>query len=158
MDEKLNDVISIDSTDTKIIKLLNEDGRMSYRKISRELDISVGTVHNRVDKLLSTGVIKKFVPFIDLKKLGYNLTAIIGVRAKGGVLKHWETKSIYRENIVGIYDVTGQFDAILIAKFRDMGEMDRFVKNLMKEPGVQRTYTFTVLNTIKEEIVTSQML
>lgn len=155
-----NDVnnLSIDKTDAKIIKLLNEDGRMSYRKISRELNISVGTVHNRVDKLVSNGVIKKFIPRIDLEKLGYKLTAIIGVRAKGGVLKDWESKSIYRENIVGIYDVTGQFDAVLVTKFKGIKEMDKFVKTLMKEPGVQRTYTFTVLNTLKEEQLTSEML
>ncbi|HIH64944.1 MAG TPA: AsnC family transcriptional regulator, partial [Methanothermobacter thermautotrophicus] len=43
-----DDLVKIDDIDRKIIDLLNEDGRMSYRNISRILDVSVGTVHNRV--------------------------------------------------------------------------------------------------------------
>ena len=77
-----DEVVKIDDIDRKIIDLLNEDGRMSYRNISRILDVSVGTVHNRVEKLVQKGVIKKFVPIIDHSKLGYKLTAIIGVKVK----------------------------------------------------------------------------
>ncbi|MCK9151511.1 Lrp/AsnC family transcriptional regulator [Methanobacterium alcaliphilum] len=152
------DLVKIDEVDKKIISLLNEDGRMSYRKISRDLDISVGTVHNRVDKLMKTGVIKKFVPVINHSQLGYKLTAIIGVRVKGGVLKNWETQTAYHANVLGVYDVTGEFDAILIAKFKDTTELDQFIKELLKEPNVQRTYTQTVLNIVKEDMGSSKML
>lgn len=150
--------IALDETDNKIIELLDQDGRMSYRQISRELDISVGTIHNRVDKLMKTGVIKKFIPFLDHNKLGYKLTAIIGVRVKGGVLKNWETKTAYHKNVLGVYDVTGEYDAILLAKFRDTTELDGFIKDLLKEPGVQRTYTQTVLNIVKEDLCSSRMI
>lgn len=150
--------IKIDETDSKILNLLSKDGRMSYRKISRELDISVGTVHNRVDKYTKAGIIKKFVPQIDHSKLGYKLTTIIGVRVKGGVLRNWEAKTAYHKNVLGIYDVTGEFDAILIAKFKDTTELDLFIKELLKEPDVQRTYTQTVLNIVKEELGSSDIL
>lgn len=152
------DNIKIDEVDEKIIGLLNEDGRMSYRKISRELEISVGTVHNRVEKLLKTGVIKKFAPIIDHSRLGYKLTAIIGVRVKGGLLKNWETRTAYHKNVLGVYDVTGEFDAILIAKFKDTSGLDKFIKGLLKEPDVQRTYTQTVLNVVKEDLGSPGML
>lgn len=154
-DEKL---IKIDETDQKILRLLSKDGRMSYRKISRELGISVGTVHNRVEKFTNSGIIKKFVPLIDHSKLGYKLTTVIGVRVKGGVLSNWENKTAYNKNVLGIYDVTGEFDAILIAKFRDTTELDAFVKDLLKEGDVQRTYTQTVLNTVKEDLGSSDIL
>lgn len=145
------DVVKIDETDKKILDLLNKDGRMSYRKISRELGISVGTVHNRVDKFMKSGIIKKFVPQIDHSKLGYKLTTVIGVRVKGGVLSNWENKTAYHKNVIGIYDVTGEFDAILIAKFKDTTELDAFVKELLRQGDVQRTYTQTVLNIVKED-------
>lgn len=146
------DVVKIDETDKKILDLLNKDGRMSYRKISRELGISVGTVHNRVDKFMKSGIIKKFVPQIDHSKLGYKLTTVIGVRVKGGVLSNWENKTAYHKNVIGIYDVTGEFDAILIAKFKDTTELDAFVKELLRQGDVQRTYTQTVLNIVKEDM------
>lgn len=150
--------IKIDETDKKILNLLSKDGRMSYRKISRELDVSVGTVHNRVDKFTKSGVIKKFIPQLDHSKLGYKLTTIIGVKVKGGVLRNWENKTAYHKNVLGIYDVTGEFDAILLAKFKDTTELDSFIKGLLKEPDVQRTYTQTVLNIVKEELGSSDIL
>ncbi len=152
------DTVKIDDTDKKIIHLLNEDGRMSYREISRKIGVSVGTVHNRVEKLMKTGVIKKFVPIIDHSKLGYKLTAIIGVRIKGGVLRNWEERTAYHKNVLAIYDVTGEFDAILIGKFRDTSELDKFIKGLLSENDVQRTYTQTVLNVVKEDMTSSKML
>ena len=150
-------LFSVDEIDRKIINLFQEDGRMSYRKIAKELDISIGTVHNRIDKLTKNGVIKKFTPVIDHKKLGYALTTVIGVRVKGGVLKNWEDRTAYHKNVLCVYDVTGEFDAILIARFKDTQELDQFVKGLLKEPDVQRTYTQTVLNIVKEDLNSGDM-
>ena len=157
-DDEKRDITGIDEVDKKILDLFNEDGRMSYRKISRRLNISIGTVHNRIEKLMNSGVIKKFAPVIDHNKLGYNLTTIIGVRVKGGVLENWEDKTAYYKNVLCMYDVTGEFDAILVARFKDTEELNEFVKNLLKEPEVQRTYTQTVLNIVKEDMGSSKMM
>lgn len=148
----------IDDVDRKMIKIFHEDGRKSYRSIAKELDISIGTVHNRIEKLLKSGVIKKFQPIIDHEKLGYSLTTIIGVKVKGGVLKNWENRTSYHKNVLCIYDVTGEFDAILITRFKDTKELDNFIKSLLKEPDVQRTYTQTVLNIVKEDVNEISML
>jgi Lrp/AsnC family transcriptional regulator for asnA, asnC and gidA len=143
--------ITIDETDKNIIEMINTDARIPYRQISRELDISVGTVHNRVEKLMKTGVIKKFAPIIDNKKLGYDLTSIIGVKVKAGQFQNWSEKKSFDKHVLSIYDVTGEYDAFLIAKFKNTDELDKFIKDLLKEPHVERTYTQTVLNVVKEE-------
>ena len=62
-----DNVVKLDDTDINILKIINEDVRTSYRQISRSLDVSVGTVHNRIDKMVKSGVIKKFSPVIDQK-------------------------------------------------------------------------------------------
>ena len=54
------DFIKLDDIDVSILKIINEDVRTSYRQISRSLDVSVGTVHNRIDKMVKSGVIKSF--------------------------------------------------------------------------------------------------
>ena len=149
-DEKNKTVI--DDIDRKMIKIFHEDGRKSYRSIAKQLDISIGTVHNRIEKLLKSGIIKKFAPVIDHEKLGYSLTTIIGVKVKGGVLKNWEDRTAYHKNVLCMYDVTGEFDAILITRFKDTKELDGFIKSLLKQPDVQRTYTQTVLNIVKEDL------
>lgn len=52
MNKNDTDIIKLDETDKKILKIINEDVRVSYRQISRDLNISVGTVHNRIEKWL----------------------------------------------------------------------------------------------------------
>lgn len=149
--------VSMDILDKQILELLSVDGRKSYRKISRELGVSVGTIHNRVDKLSKSGIISKFVPVIDHEKLGYTLTAIIGLEIKGGTVSDLIDKEPFNDNLLAIYDVTGQFDGIIIAKFKDTFELNKFIKELLKEERVTKTYTQTVLNIIKEELNSSMM-
>ncbi|MCL2115488.1 MAG: Lrp/AsnC family transcriptional regulator [Methanobrevibacter sp.] len=156
--KRKEDIVILDETDKKILEIINEDARTPYRQISRDLDISVGTVHNRVDKMIKTGAIKKFAPIMDHRKLGYDLTTIIGVRVKGGQFQNWENKTSFNNNVLGIYDVTGEYDAFLIAKFKDTDELDKFIKELLKEPDVERTYTQTVLNVVKEDMGSANML
>lgn len=154
---KSTDIIGLemDDLDKKILELLSDDGRKSYRKISRELGVSVGTVHNRVDKLTKHGIITKFVPVINHEKLGYNLTAIIGLEIKGGTVDFLVENNVYQDNILAVYGVTGQFDGMVIAKFRNTKELDIFIKQLLNEETVIKTYTQTVLDIVKEELNTS---
>ncbi|WP_295721745.1 Lrp/AsnC family transcriptional regulator [uncultured Methanobrevibacter sp.] len=158
MNKKDTEIIKLDDTDKNILKIINEDVRVSYRQISRDLNISVGTVHNRIEKMVKNGVIEKFSPVINHRKLGFVLTSIIGVRVRGGKLENFENKISFNKNVVGIYDITGEYDAILVAKFRNTDELDMFVKEMLKEPGVERTYTQTVLNVVKEDMGSANIL
>ena len=144
-EEPENLALSMDNLDKKILE------------ISRELGVSVGTVHNRVDKLTKTGIINKFVPVINHEKLGYTLTAIIGLEIKGGSVSFLTDKEEFKDNLLAVYDVTGQFDGIVIAKFRNTFELNKFIKLLLKEDTVIRSYTQTVLNIVKEELNTSMI-
>ena len=156
---KLKDgIISLDEIDVKILKIINDDVRTSYRQISRDLNVSVGTIHNRIDKMVKYGVIQKFSPIIDHERLGFTLTAIIGVRLKGDSIEEWEEEAINNKNIVAIYDVTGSYDAFLIAKFLDNDDLNSFIKELSKNPSVERTYTQTVLGVVKEDMASSNIL
>ena len=66
-----------DDIDQKIINHLQEDGRKSYRQIAKELDLSVGTITNRVNKLKNEGINKGFQLELDYTTLGYNIETII---------------------------------------------------------------------------------
>jgi len=153
--EPQNMALNMDSLDKQILELLSVDGRKSYRKISRELGVSVGTIHNRVDKLTKSGIISKFVPVIDHEKLGYTLTAVIGIEIKGGTISYLTEKEPFKNNLLAVYDVTGQFDGIIIAKFKNTFELNKFIKLLLQEENVTKTYTQTVLNIVKEELNSS---
>ena len=54
-------------------------------------------------------------------------------------------------HVFGVYDVTGEIDAVIIAKFRSVAELSSFTKRLLANPYVERTNTHVVLNVIKED-------
>ncbi|MEM2370749.1 MAG: Lrp/AsnC family transcriptional regulator [Candidatus Bathyarchaeia archaeon] len=143
--EKLDDV------DFKILDLLQEDSRLSYNKIADKLGISVGTAYNRVKNLEEKGVIKGYTILVDPRKIGYNLTALILIQAKGKHLVDVENKIAKMDNIISVYDITGDFDIAVIARFKDIDCLNRFVKSLLSLPYVERTVTNVVLNVVKED-------
>ncbi len=142
--------LKIDEVDLNILKELGRDGRKSFRDIAEKMAVSEGTVYNRVNKLKEQEVIRNFIADIDYSKLGYDLTAIIGIRAKGGRLQDIEKKIASEKNVSAVYDVTGEYDALVVAKFPDRDALNKLVKKLTAMEDVERTYTMVVLNVIKE--------
>lgn len=141
----------IDDLDLMIIKELQRDGRASFRDIAERIKVAEGTVYNRVNKLMKASVIKRFIPDIDYSKLGYDLTAVIGLMVEGGHLLEIERQIAESPNVTAVYDVTGEFDALVVAQFRNRESLDEFVKGILKIPNVKRTNTMLVLNVTKEE-------
>lgn len=141
----------VDELDKKILQEFQSDARQSYREIAERLKIAEGTVYNRVNKLKGMGIIRRFIVDINYSKLGYDLTALIGIRGKGGHLPEIEEKISKEKNVTTLYDVTGEYDAIAVAKFRDRAELNDLVKRINALPNVERTNTMIALNTIKEQ-------
>ncbi|MET1125052.1 MAG: Lrp/AsnC family transcriptional regulator [Archaeoglobaceae archaeon] len=140
----------IDSTDIKILQILQEDARKSLREIAERVGVAEGTVYNRINKLKKLGVIKNFIPVIDYSKLGYDLTAVVGIVAEGGHLVEIEEEIARCGNVTAVYDVTGEFDILVVARFRSREELNDFVKKLGGMENVKKTYTMLVLNVVKE--------
>jgi DNA-binding Lrp family transcriptional regulator len=146
LNEKLDDV------DLRIINLLQEDSRLSYNKIARKLGISVGTAYNRIKSLEERGVVKGYTVLVDMAKVGYNLTALILIQAEGKHLLDVENEIAKMNNVVSVYDITGDFDIAVIARFKDRDSLNQFIKSLLSLPYVKRTVTNVVLNVVKEDL------
>lgn len=142
----------IDDFDKKLLNLLIEDGEIRYKEIAKELNSTIGTVHNRIKALKDSGVLGKFIPVIDHKKLGYDIVVLINITIKGGHLEEIEKKYSKQKNVCCVYDVTGGSDSVIIAKFRKTSELNSFVKKLMAESFVERTSTNLILNVVKEAV------
>lgn len=143
--------MELDQLDLKILKMLSNDARRSLRDIAKELGLSPATVHNRVRRLIEEGVIKSFSPIIDYSKLGYDLTALILLQAEGSHLVEVENEVAKLENTCAVYDITGEFDIAVIARFKSRDALNKFIKRLLKIPHVKRTSTSMVLNVVKED-------
>jgi DNA-binding Lrp family transcriptional regulator len=142
--------MSIDEIDSKILKRVLADARLSYRKIADQIGVSAPTVLSRINKLEYHRIIKSYSAIVDHEKLGYDLTAIIEVTAQKGKIVEVERAISKFPNVCAVYDITGLTDMIIIAKFRNRRELSNFVKRDLALPSIERTNSHVVLVTVKE--------
>ena len=140
-----------DELSERIIYELSKDSRISFRALSKKLGVSTSTVIQKVRSLERKGVIQGYCVLFDYERLGYELTAIIEVVARKGRLVEAEEEIAQLPHVVGVYDVTGVCDAMVIAKFKNREELNTFVKHLLGLKGVEKTNTHFVLNVVKED-------
>jgi Lrp/AsnC family transcriptional regulator, regulator for asnA, asnC and gidA len=138
--------------DLRILGLLQQDSRLSFNKIARKLGISVGTAFNHIKNLEKKGVLKGYTILLDSNRVGFSLTTLIMVQVEGGHLLDVEDEVSKAPNVVAVYDITGDYDAAVIAKFKDRDCLNSFIKSLMAIPHVKRTVTSVVLDVIKEDL------
>lgn len=145
----------MDSLDFQILESLNENARKSFRDIAKELKVSLSTISNRVHRLEEDGVIKAYVPVIDEEKLGYDLQVVVGIRISKGKLLDTQKKIAKDDRVFGVYDVTGDWDSIVMARFQNRTELDKFIKKVLTMEYIERSNTHVVLNTVKNERMVS---
>jgi len=141
----------IDELDKKILKALNKNARMSFRKIAKELNISPATFHNKIKKLENSGVLKGYIPLIDIESLGFNLIAVIALRVNQEKDNEVQDAISKFPQIGAIYEVTGDWDLILICYFRGRKDLTDFIKKKLQLKNIERAVTHLVLNVVKEE-------
>ena len=140
----------LDPVDLQIIRALEEDSRVSLRKLALKLALTPNILHNRIKNLEKEGIIRGYVPIVDATKMGYSLTAIIMIQVEGGHLREIENEIAKESNVLSVYDITGEFDAVVFAKFRDNASLNSFLKKLLSERFIKRTATLVALNAVKE--------
>ena len=143
--------MELDKTDRKIVNILLGNSRLSCRQIAKKTGFSAVTILKRMKKLKEEKIIKKYSLLLDYSKIGYDIEVIIKLRISKGNLFKVEKKIAKEPNVLAIYDVTGAFDSIIIAKFKNTKAMDYFLKKIQTYDFIERTETVLVLNAIKEE-------
>jgi len=140
----------MDDTDVKILGMLCRNAKTPVRDIAKAVGVSIGTVHNKIKRLEKEGYIRSYTANVDWNKLGYSITAIIEVVVSGGKLVEIEKKVSEFSNVLSVYDVTGESDVIILARFKSHEELSAFTKSLLSIQNVDRTNTHIVLTIIKE--------
>ncbi len=148
----MSQAVKLDDLDIKILRALEENARMSYREIAQKFGVATGTIYNRIKKLTDRGVIKGYAPLIDPEKVGLNITALILVQVDGKHLVEVEEEIAKFDEVSVVYDITGDFDVAVVARFRDRDELNSFIKRLLAMQHVKRTVTNFVLNVVKEDL------
>lgn len=146
----MDQALSIDNLDLQILKELKRDARLSYRKIAEKLHVATGTIQSRIQRLEGAGVINDYHASLNYEKLGYGITALIATCIKRKDIDRILEKIINDQNVFGAFSITGEYDVIISAKFKDIEDLNRFIIKELSDPSIEKTVTFLVLKTHKE--------
>jgi DNA-binding Lrp family transcriptional regulator len=142
--------MDIDDIDRRIVNALLGDGRASARDIAAETGVAATTVSKRLSTLEDEGIIEDYIPSVDYEALGYDVTAVFRLSVEGGGLKTVVEQLRQHDQMVGVYEVTGDHDVIAIGKFTSTDSMNNEIKDLLVDPEIRATNTNVVLDTVRE--------
>ena len=147
----MSDVVELDEKDMKILKMLAQNGRISFSEMARSIGLSDVAVMKRVRKLEQKGVIKGYTVVVDPKKLGYNLVSITGIDVEpqslftvAETLKSWDS-------VKYLAITSGDHAIMTVIWARDSDDMARIHESISKLPGVKRVCPAVILEVLKDE-------
>ena len=144
-------MFALDAIDRKLLRELLTNSKRSYRELAKAIAVSAATVINHARRLESGGVIKDYSVSLDNERLGYELTVVTEIIVSKGKLLETDEEIAKIPNVCAVYDITGQTDAMVVAKFKSRSSLSEFTKRLLSMPYVERTNTHVVLTTVKED-------
>jgi Lrp/AsnC family transcriptional regulator for asnA, asnC and gidA len=141
----------LDDVDKKILRRLQEDARISFKEIAKEIGTSEATVFVRVKKLQKSGVIKGFRAVVSPQSVGKQVTAFVLVKAEPKSYPKMLAQLAGFDEICEIHDVTGAYYSILKMRTSTSEQLAQILDRIGEIEGVAGTETVIVLRTIKEE-------
>ena len=147
MNHKLNIDKSLDKLDLQIIQAMMQDAEISYADLGKQFFVSGGTIHVRIKKLEELGIVQGKRLAVDLKVLGYDIIAFIGIYLEKSSL--YDTVALALKNIPQVVRVnytTGNYSMFVEIVCKDIQQL-RFVLHdeLQKIKGIERTETLISL-------------
>ncbi len=139
---------SLDATDLAIARALEREGRQSVQELSRQLGFSRATVSERLTRLIDQGVIKGFHARLDYRRMGYPLTAFVGLESVQGfnaVEVITSLKAI--SEVEEVHTVTGRIDMLVKLRARSTEHLQYILSfKIQAIPGIGRGETMLVLS------------
>ncbi|MHA1271339.1 MAG: Lrp/AsnC family transcriptional regulator [Candidatus Helarchaeota archaeon] len=139
----------MDIIDIELIDILKEDSRSTYRTIADQLNISESTARNRIKKLINNKIIEKFTLKLDLEKIGFAIGWILRVNIDSYQINSIIDNLFYLDNIVAIYEVSGEENLIIFGYSKNISELRMFLKNII--------YTFEGILGLRIEIMLNEV-
>lgn len=135
-----------DKIDENILALLRNDARESFVDIGKKLKLSESAVRRRVKNLINEGIIKKFT--IDVEESNKtSAVVLITVHSTTDTAKI-SSQLMNISSIKTIYEITGQYDIIVIINAKNIMEINSCIDSLRKISGISDTNTVIILKTI----------
>ena len=137
----------IDNTDYKILEILRDDAKKPYTEVAKKVHVSQGTIHVRMSKMEEAGIIDKTTLKINYAKLGFDITAFIGIYLeKSALYEQVLTKLKEIPEITSIHYTTGNYSMFVKIYCRDTNHLKEVLHDKMQQvEGIERTETMISL-------------
>lgn len=120
----------MDNIGYEILKLLSSDSRMTYNEISKEVNLSIPAVKERINKLEDKGIIKKSTIEVDIKKLGREVSAIICVDVKSSMYEEFVDFCSNNAYVTALQRVVGSYNAIIAVSIESIDNLEKFIDRI----------------------------
>lgn len=143
--------MKIDSLNWNILNCLQENARMSNAEIGRRVGISSPAVNERVKKMEDAGIIHSYKTIISPFETGYQLKAIITLRAFMGMLKPFLEKVKTYDEVINCYRITGNENIVMEVVLKNQKHLESFIDQLI-------TYGETKTQIVLSHVVTNKAI
>lgn len=137
----------LDRIDERLIATLALFPRAGMMQLARELGVARNTVQAHLDRLIEAGVITGFGPEIDLRRLGYGVSAFVTLEIAQGRGPAVDEHLAAIPEVVEAYMTTGSADLLCRVVARDNDHLGQLIGRMVDVPGITRTTTSLILAT-----------
>lgn len=139
---------NLDKLDLQIMSAMMDDASISYADLGKNLSVSGGTIHVRIKKLQEIGIVRGTRLNVNLKELGYDITAFIGIYLEKSSLYDTVAKDLKKiPEIVRLNYTTGNYSMFIEVVCRDIAQLRHVLHDeLQKIKGIERTETLISLD------------
>ena len=136
----------LDRLDTQILNLLQEDASLPIRTLADRVHSSPATCQRRIAQLRESGVLLKEVAIVDRLRVGRPLTVFVSVeldKQNDALLRNFERKMAAEGDVMACYEVSGEFDFLLIVTSPSMERYHAFTRELFSSNNNVRNFKST---------------
>tara|TARA_B110000014_G_scaffold245481_1_gene217474 strand:+ start:611 stop:1072 length:462 start_codon:yes stop_codon:yes gene_type:complete len=146
----------IDSTDKLILALLQNDGKITFKEIASQLNLTTTPVYERIKRLEREGYIKSYKAILDRKKIGLNLLAFCNISLKehqAAYLVQFEKDIKDFNEVIACYHIAGMYDYLIKISVEDMDVYQYFIANkLANIKNIARVQSSFVMTEVKSAV------
>ena len=138
---------TVDKTDLKILEILIQDAKKPFTEVAKKVFVSQGTVHVRMNKMQEAGIVEKTTLKINYAKLGFDITAFIGIYLEKSALYEKVLEKLKQiPEITNIHYTTGNYSMFVKIHCRDTNHLKEVLHDKMQQvDGIERTETMISL-------------
>ena len=141
----------MDELDRNLLRILKDNGRISFRELAHQMGVSSQTISDRIAKMVEKGIIKGFTIMVDQGKVGYPITFAVELDVDITKMEEIQRELMLYPELHQIHVMTGDHDILVLGVARDITHLYEIIeKRISNIEGIKATKTSLSLKTVKE--------